>query len=212
MQKFVAAKILTAKQSIVVGSFYCPPSNDQAYMDRLIEAITCLCKSDPKAAYWIAGDANLPDIDWSIDQVTRHQYNLHISDSFLQTLPKTGLEQIVDFPTPYDNAVDIVLTNRPSLVSRCEGALDWAMMILPYSMLTSRAAESRRGPPNRKPLRAPLLPTPSQSVSEPYATPWSINIPGPVCWHHHVKTTLQRIHNPENETLNIYRIVDFIWL
>ena len=122
MQKFVAAKILTAKQSIVVGSFYCPPSNDQAYMDRLIEAITCLCKSDPKAAYWIAGDANLPDIDWSIDQVTRHQYNLHISDSFLQTLAKTGLEQIVDFPTPYDNALDIVLTNRPSLVSRCEGA------------------------------------------------------------------------------------------
>ena len=74
----------------------------------------CLCKSDPKAAYWIAGDANLPDIDWSIDQVTHHQYNLHISDSLLETLAKTGLEQVVDFPTRYDNTLDIVLTNRPS--------------------------------------------------------------------------------------------------
>jgi len=118
----VAAKILSGKQSIVVGFFYRPPSNDQANMDRLTEAITCLRKSEPKEAYWIAGDANLPDIDWSIDQVTRHQYNLHISDSFLQTLAKTGLEQTVDFPTRYDNTLDIVLTNRPSLVSRCEGA------------------------------------------------------------------------------------------
>ena len=61
--EFVTAKILSGKQSIVVGLFYRPPSNDQGYMDRLTEAITCLCKSDPKAAYWIAGDANLPDID-----------------------------------------------------------------------------------------------------------------------------------------------------
>ena len=74
----------------------------------------CLCKSDPKAAYWIAGDANLPDIDWSIDQVIHHQYNLHISDSLLETLAKTGMEQVVDFPTRYDNTLDIVLTNRPS--------------------------------------------------------------------------------------------------
>jgi len=68
----VAAKILSGKQSIVFGSFYRPPSNDQAYMDRLTEAITCLCKSDPKATYWIADDADLPNIDWFIDQVTHH--------------------------------------------------------------------------------------------------------------------------------------------
>ena len=91
-------------------------------MDGLSEAISCLCKSDPKAAYWIAGDANLPDIDWSIDQVTHHQYNLRISDSLFDTLAKTGLEQVVDFPTRHDNTLDIVLTNRPSLVNRCEGA------------------------------------------------------------------------------------------
>jgi len=109
----VAAKILSGKQSIVFGSFYRPPSNDQAYMDRLTEVITCLCKSDPKATYWIADDADLPNINWFIDQVTHHQYNLHVSDSFLQTLAKTGLEQIVDFPARYDNTLDIVLTNRP---------------------------------------------------------------------------------------------------
>jgi len=56
-----------------------------------------------------------------------------------------------------------------------------------------RAAESRRGPPNRKPFRAPLLPTPSQSVNHmPHLgllTPLD-----PVCWHHHVRTMLQRMY------------------
>ena len=58
-----------------------------------------------KAAYWIAGDANLP-INWSISIISA----------------KTGLEQVVDLPTCHDNTLDIVLTNRPSLMNRCEGA------------------------------------------------------------------------------------------
>ena len=52
----------------------------------------------------------------------RHQYNHQIIDSFLQMIAKSGLEQIVEFPTRNNNTLDIVLTNRPSLVNRCEGA------------------------------------------------------------------------------------------
>ena len=89
--ELVAAKILAGKQSLVVCSFYRPPNNDSSYMDALTEAITLLSKSDPKAALWIAGDANLPDIDWSNDQVRYHQYSHQISDSFLQVLARTGL-------------------------------------------------------------------------------------------------------------------------
>jgi len=118
--ELVAAKILAGKQSLVVCSFYRPPNNDSSsYMDALTEAITMLSKSDPKAALWLAGDANLPDIDWSNDHVRHHQYSHQISDSFLQVLARTGLEQVVDFPTRKDNTLDIVLTNRPSLVTRC---------------------------------------------------------------------------------------------
>ena len=71
---------------------------------------------------WIAGDMNLLDIDWVNDQVVRHQYGQYISESFLQLLARAGLEQVVTFPTRGNNTLDIVVTNVPSLVKRCECA------------------------------------------------------------------------------------------
>ena len=145
--EFVAAKILAGTQSIIVASFYRPPSNDQGYMDGLTQAIECLCKTDPKAAFWLAGDANLPDIDWPTDQVKRHQYSHHINDKFLLTLAGAGLEQVVEFPTRNDNTLDIVLTNRPSLVNRCEGApglSDHDIVFLDANIQANRVKPVRR--------------------------------------------------------------------
>ena len=90
-------------------------------MDSINLVIESLCISNPGAAVWIVGDFNLPDIDWPTDQIIGHQYPLRLNDSFLQVLARTGLEQIVHFPTRLDNTLDLVLTNRPSLVNRCEG-------------------------------------------------------------------------------------------
>ena len=119
--EFVAAKIISGKQNFVVGAAYRPPSSKQLYMDSINLVIESLCISNPGAAVWIGGDFNLPDIDWPTDQIIGHQYPLRLNDSFLQVLARTGLEQIVHFPTRLDNTLDLVLTNRPSLVNRCEG-------------------------------------------------------------------------------------------
>ena len=119
--EFVAAKIISGKQNFVVGAAYRPPSSKQPYMDSINLVIESLCISNPGAAVWIGGDFNLPDIDWPTDQIIGHQYPLRLNDSFLQVLARTGLEQIVHFPTHLDNTLDLVLTNRPSLVNRCEG-------------------------------------------------------------------------------------------
>ncbi|XP_072020312.1 uncharacterized protein [Amphiura filiformis] len=117
--EFVAAKIINGNQSIIVAALYRPTDNNQVYMDELNRSITHLCASNPGAAIWIAGDANLPDINWENNTIVSHQYKISINQSFLQMLDATGLEQVIDFPTRGDNILDIVITNRPSLVNRC---------------------------------------------------------------------------------------------
>ncbi|XP_072043470.1 uncharacterized protein [Amphiura filiformis] len=121
--EIVAAKIINGKQSIILGALYRPPSTKQDYMEALNKAIEDICLSNPNTAVWIAGDANLPDIDWPTDQVIGHQYPKALNESFLriQLIARVGLEQLVDFPTRLDSILDIVVTNRPSLVNRCEG-------------------------------------------------------------------------------------------
>ena len=88
--ELVAAKILCGKQSIIIGATYRPPRTKQAYMDSLIKHIEDICTSNPGAPTWIAGDVNLPDINWSTDQVITHQYPKVINESFLQMLAHTG--------------------------------------------------------------------------------------------------------------------------
>ena len=90
-------------------------------MDSLIKHIEDICTSNPGTPIWIAGDVNIPDINWSTDQVITHQYPKVINESFLQMLARTGMEQIIDFPTRKDNILDVIITNRPSLLNRCEG-------------------------------------------------------------------------------------------
>ncbi len=119
--EFVAAKIINGKQSIIVASLYRPTDNNQVYMDELNRTILHLCQNNPGAAIWIAGDLNLPDVDWPSLSIVSHQYRHAISDSFLKVLDKTGLDQLVDFPTRGDNTLDVVVTNRPSLLNKCSG-------------------------------------------------------------------------------------------
>ena len=101
--EFIAAKILSGKHTTIVGAFYRPTNNNQVYMDSLNQAIEDLCTSNPEAAVWLGGDLNLPDINWATDEIVGHQYTKSINESFLLTLARTGLEQIVDFPTREDN-------------------------------------------------------------------------------------------------------------
>jgi len=120
--EFVAVKIVTDRQPVIIGSLYRPPYNNHDYMTELNRTIVDLCQTNKNAAIWIAGDANLPDINWSIDQVNPKNYTREISESFLQTLARSGLEQTVTFPTRGDNTLDIIITNRPTLTNRCECA------------------------------------------------------------------------------------------
>ena len=77
-------------------------------------------KRYPKEVIWIGGDANLPDISWSLNTVSGNNYKKEINVTFLQAVENSGLDQVVDFQTRDDNLLDIFLTNRPSLIQSCK--------------------------------------------------------------------------------------------
>jgi hypothetical protein len=75
--------------------------------------------SYPNSTIWIAGDANLPDINWKTNTVAGHNYPVTINKLFLDTVLDFSLEQIVQFPTRNENILDVFITNRQSLIQRC---------------------------------------------------------------------------------------------
>ena len=88
-------------------------------MENLTNSLKHLCQSNPGGAIWCSGDINLPDIDWETLSICSYQYLKAINESFLDLLDIAGLEQMVDFPTREENTLDVFVTNRPSLTSKC---------------------------------------------------------------------------------------------
>ena len=73
-----------------------------------------------EATVWLGGDLNLPDITWDSESITANNYPKRISECMLDTMHYLGLEQVVDFSTRGSNTLDIFMTNKPTLVNRCE--------------------------------------------------------------------------------------------
>ena len=88
------------------------------------------------------------NIEWETEQLTTNQYTYSISYSFLDTLATTGLQQIVNFPTRNNNTLDVVLTNRPSLVKQCVGMPGLSDHDIVFVETSSRAL--RHKPARRK--------------------------------------------------------------
>ena len=113
----------------------------------MCQAIKDTIASNPSAVIWIGGDFNLPDINWSTGAFESHQYTNTINNHFFSTFSDAGLIQIVDFPTRGEKTLDLFLTNRPSLTTRCvstPGVSDHDMV------LTLSDTRARRQKPVRR--------------------------------------------------------------
>ena len=111
-------------------------------MDTVNQNLSTLCHKFSNMPIWIGGDMNLPEIEWETEQLTTNQYTHSISYSFLDTLANTGLQQIVNFPTR-NNTLDVVLTNRPSLVKQCVGMPGLSDHDIVFVETSSRALRHR---------------------------------------------------------------------
>ena len=78
-----------------------------------------IVKDHPKDVIWVGGDINLPNVNWSNNSISGNNYRREISENLIQAMEKSGLEQIVDFPTRDRNLLDIFAINRPSLIQSC---------------------------------------------------------------------------------------------
>ena len=116
----MAVKVTCKHNSVIVASLYRTTNNDLDHTINLTTAIESLVKRYPKEVIWIGGDANLPDINWSLNTVSGNNYKKEINVTFLQAVENSGLDQVVDFQTRDDNLLDIFLTNRPSLIQSCK--------------------------------------------------------------------------------------------
>ena len=119
--EMVGVKIQTAQpHRLVVLGVYRPTDNNSDYTNCMCDAISSIARKFPKSPLWIAGDTNLPDVNWQTNTISKHRYTKQINELFIDTFAMLGLSQMVTFPTRLDNTLDVFLTNRLSLVNRCE--------------------------------------------------------------------------------------------
>jgi len=93
-----------------------PEYNAEAclYMESML---TCLHQlSSVKHTVLIAGDLNLPHVDWKFMHTTATD-EIHVN--FLAFASEFGLTQCVTESTRVDNILDIILVNDPHVVAEC---------------------------------------------------------------------------------------------
>jgi len=95
--------------------------------------VSCLTKLlQSKRTYFIAGDFNLPNIDW----FTCVAPDDGVHDIIFQLLVDNNLTQMITVPTQLNNILDIFLTNLPSDCVLCDplGASDHDSIILDITL------------------------------------------------------------------------------
>ncbi|CAC5381183.1 unnamed protein product [Mytilus coruscus] len=113
----------------------------------LCSIIQEICFKYNNSTIWIGVDLNLPDINWSSNTITGNQYRKDINDTFLSLENDLGLIQSVHFPTRGPNILDLFLTNRPSLINRCEpvpGISDHEIVFIDSSIAVMRQKPIKR--------------------------------------------------------------------
>lgn len=112
---------LPDKKQMVICGYYRPPDRvDESYLTHSYEEISALQSTYKKSIFIVSGDFNLPDIQWSDNTTTGHSYPHRVSQNFLDLAHDLSLEQMVDFPTRYENTLDLVLTSHPAFMTCCK--------------------------------------------------------------------------------------------
>ena len=117
--EIVWAKIsLAGSKNLYVASYYRPHSDDQYSLDQLAESLDKLPKDG--CHVWLAGDMNLPGIDWTNGALKSNCPTPSQHIQFMDMMADNGLVQVVEEPTRGNNTLDLVAVNNPTRVNRIE--------------------------------------------------------------------------------------------
>ena len=136
--ELIAAKIHHNQRSIILSAFYRPPSlQDMTYTEKIRNDFVHLKTLAKHNSLWIAGDFNLPDINWNKMTIEGSTYPNHINKSFIDIVQDLCIPVN---PPPFRGSLP-----RKSLISR----MDWVSCAgdinLPHTPFPPA-----RPPPNKK--------------------------------------------------------------
>ena len=105
----------------MIGSMYKPPNlTNPDYFDDLSRTVNSIVSTN--AHVWLAGDFNLPGIDWGVGAPSPADKNLQQCNHLLSTINDSGLSQMILEATRTDinisNTLDLFFTNTPDLINR----------------------------------------------------------------------------------------------
>ena len=123
--------ILPNKEPILLCAVYRPPNSNLVYLENVITTLTNIVRNNPQSPIWIAGDFNLPIINWSDGSISGNNYPHTFAELLLDFSNTYGFTQMVDAPTRKHNILDLFLTNRPSLVKSCQDLVTMKSCIFP---------------------------------------------------------------------------------
>ena len=109
----VVIKVETYQKPVIFACCYRPPKNTNNKL--IFEEIKRLASMHRKNPMRIGRDFNFPDIDWEVN----YQYPKQLNERFIDLIDSCSMEQLVNFPTRKQNIIDLLITNRPSFISKC---------------------------------------------------------------------------------------------
>ena len=76
-------------------------------MEQLCKALEEIIEKLPKSVIWIAGDINLPNVDWKNNVIHGAIYPISLYSTFIDFIETHGFTQIVDFPSRGNHIFDL---------------------------------------------------------------------------------------------------------
>ena len=116
---------------LYICSYYWPPHSDLQSILELNELIAKLIRRHQSCDFIIAGDFNLPSIEWNDGQGTilpNPTYGHNLNEVFIDTINNHNLEQFVNSSTRQNHILDLVFASIPSLIKDLHTALECLIM------------------------------------------------------------------------------------
>ena len=115
--EIVWGEIKSNQGSVLLGSFYRPPGTDSNVLDSLNDSINYILNKSKDKMIVLSGDFNLAHNNWNTYEFLTGNPNKEHHEKLLDICIDHSLEQMQLKPTRGGNILDLVLTNRPSLVN-----------------------------------------------------------------------------------------------
>ena len=109
------------KPPVILACAYRAPDLPVEQCKILCDEISEIKSKFKNSLFWLAGDFNIPDIDWNTHQISNdRKYSESISQLFIDLAYDFGLHQTVKHPTRGDNILDLFFTNNVDLIKNTE--------------------------------------------------------------------------------------------